>query len=559
MKIDLTQFEQQIDETILKRGLQYFKQGKVLEVSNEGDGVVVAEVEGSSENYTTYLQIKDDMVVDSRCSCPYDFGPVCKHVVALIFHLKQEELGVEVSKQKDQKIQKTTKRPKDNDPISIIAETLSRDELLEFVKSVCKENESLRSQFMATYNPIDVITSKSEYNRSLSSEINSLKRSGFIDYRAAKDLGGAFMDMCATAECRMECGDYISAINAAIATIEQANRASGFTDDSNGCIGDAIYSSMEILKNISEADLDDEARKYLLKYVHKLIERENKSGIGCDIELIEIAINLVGSSSEKRKVRELIEQRIADKSEWRKIESKELMAKFITSTDGDAERMNHIINNLDVDSFRDEFVCVLIRSREYNKAIELLQEALNEKFSKNTSRWQTLLLEIYTAQNNTAKIIETARYFILNGSDFSIKTYYNLLRTNVADEEWAEYINQLYCDVRKSYGDWGELAIVDQNWAQYLDYLRERCCYYGFEDAHKVLPQEYYPQFVEIYCAKILDAVPQKTGRDHHRDIVRAIRRVNKLGDRAAVDSLVSEMRVKFKNRRTLIEELDKI
>ncbi len=113
--------------------------------------------------------------------------------------------------------------------------------------------------------------------------------------------------------------------------------------------------------------------------------------------------------------------------------------------------------------------------------------------------------------------------------------------------------------MRKSYGSWGKLAIVDQNWEQYLDFLREKCRHYSFEDAHKVLPQEYYPQFIEIYCAKILEAIPQKTGRDHHRDIVRAIRRVNKLGDKSAVDSLVSEMRVKFKNRRTLIEELDKI
>lgn len=56
-----------------------------------------------------------------------------------------------------------------------------------------------------------------------------------------------------------------------------------------------------------------------------------------------------------------------------------------------------------------------------------------------------------------------------------------------------------------------------------------------------------------------LEVIPKKIDRDNHLDIVKAIRRVKKIGDKDAVDSLVSEMRVKFKNRRTLIEELDKI
>ncbi len=45
MKIPLNQFEQYIDETILKRGLQYFKNGQVNEPEEISPGEYVAIVE----------------------------------------------------------------------------------------------------------------------------------------------------------------------------------------------------------------------------------------------------------------------------------------------------------------------------------------------------------------------------------------------------------------------------------------------------------------------------------------------------------------------------------
>lgn len=56
MQIPLTQFEQYIDETILKRGLQYFKKGHVHEPEEISPGVYEAIVEGS-EDYTVQLTL----------------------------------------------------------------------------------------------------------------------------------------------------------------------------------------------------------------------------------------------------------------------------------------------------------------------------------------------------------------------------------------------------------------------------------------------------------------------------------------------------------------------
>ena len=88
MKIPLNSFEQLIDETILKRGLEYFEQGYVSEFTAIASDEFEAIVEGN-EDYTVNLIIENDIVVSHSCTCPYDFGPVCKHEVALLFYILQ--------------------------------------------------------------------------------------------------------------------------------------------------------------------------------------------------------------------------------------------------------------------------------------------------------------------------------------------------------------------------------------------------------------------------------------------------------------------------------------
>ena len=92
MNIPLNEFEHIIDETILKRGLSYFKNGFVTEFSEISNGEFEANVSGTEE-YAVNLKVKNDIIVEHNCDCPYDMGPVCKHIVASIFYLKQDEIG----------------------------------------------------------------------------------------------------------------------------------------------------------------------------------------------------------------------------------------------------------------------------------------------------------------------------------------------------------------------------------------------------------------------------------------------------------------------------------
>src|SRR5690554_472155 len=99
MQIPLDEFEQIIDDVILKRGLSYFNNGSVLnflEISTEEYEAVVS----GSEEYTVALKISNNTITEHYCDCPYDYGPVCKHIAAAIFYLMQEELQLNEAKPK---------------------------------------------------------------------------------------------------------------------------------------------------------------------------------------------------------------------------------------------------------------------------------------------------------------------------------------------------------------------------------------------------------------------------------------------------------------------------
>lgn len=84
-------FEIEIERKILDRGFDYYENDNVIDVENLGDGEFSAIVEGS-ENYEVFVQINKGKVVEHSCDCPYDWGDVCKHVVAVLYYIRDAEI-----------------------------------------------------------------------------------------------------------------------------------------------------------------------------------------------------------------------------------------------------------------------------------------------------------------------------------------------------------------------------------------------------------------------------------------------------------------------------------
>ena len=80
---DLTwnDLEKWVGSRIVGRGRSYWQQGRVSELAATSDGSLIAWVEGS-KRYVTKVDMDEDGLPDSVCTCPYELD--CKHGVAVV-------------------------------------------------------------------------------------------------------------------------------------------------------------------------------------------------------------------------------------------------------------------------------------------------------------------------------------------------------------------------------------------------------------------------------------------------------------------------------------------
>src|SRR5712691_2912826 len=66
------------------RGHEYYEAGAIFNAALQGD-LLLGECEGSSApSYQVRIQLDNAGIREAACTCPYDWGGVCKHIVALL-------------------------------------------------------------------------------------------------------------------------------------------------------------------------------------------------------------------------------------------------------------------------------------------------------------------------------------------------------------------------------------------------------------------------------------------------------------------------------------------
>ncbi len=193
MKISLDEFEHQIEEKILKRGFDYFKKGYITDVDELGGGNYEITIEGS-ETYTINLHITGNIVTEFDCDCPYDMGPVCKHIVAALFHLQKDIL--ETIEQPARKTQNKQKEKSVAQQAKELLDILSHDDLKTFIHDTTANDSKFRQLFVAKHIHHLYPESKALYTKQLQILIKTYSdKHGFVAYRDAQRLGRAVCEI----------------------------------------------------------------------------------------------------------------------------------------------------------------------------------------------------------------------------------------------------------------------------------------------------------------------------------------------------------------------------
>ena len=562
MKIDLRNFEQQISPTILKRGLQYYKKGAV-EISSQTSKEVVAHVAGSDE-YTVTLHLNGETIEEAICTCPYDLGAACKHIAATLFDLNAEQLGIKVKEEKKTPSKpRKTKAEKESEEVAQILQNSTPEQLADFIEQLCNESREVRQLFLSKLRPRSATQSKSDYKSSLSAYAQALKKGGWINYSDAYKLGEAYYEVCNIANVRFEMEDYISAINAATAVIEQAYSAINYTDDSSGCIGGPIRVAIDLLLQIAAKDLNTKERLHLYKYCLKSYKKEAFAGWDWHDNMLELLVELVKEPKEIDEVKWLIESMIRiDKKNWKSDQGKRIKARFLLRTEGEEAAQKYKEQNLGVLDFRLEAIENYIAAKEYAEAHKLISSAIMGGIGYS-DLWLDLLFRLESITGTPESIIEQACSTLISTIHQDIEPYYRKLKELVAESEWPEFLKNLYADIHKSsrYQDdkIRKIAIWEEDWDALLSLVAKSEHFGTLLDAESLLPPEYRPQIVEQYIRMIRYqmTLTHLLDRKVYQKITQAIRRMKKLGGIAQANDLTQELRAAHPRRLALQEELD--
>ncbi len=132
MLLTLDNFEQSVESKIVERGLDYFKDGDVARLEKVGDGEFSAVVLGS-DRYEVFVRLDGASVSEHECDCPYDWGNVCKHKIAVFYAIRNGNFS------------------DTGDRLNSLLENLHDSALRKFVSNLLKKDRNFRQEFLREF------------------------------------------------------------------------------------------------------------------------------------------------------------------------------------------------------------------------------------------------------------------------------------------------------------------------------------------------------------------------------------------------------------------------
>ena len=566
MQIPLNQFEQYIDETILIRGLSYFKNGHVHVPEEISSGEYEVIVEGS-EDYTVQLTIKNGIVTEHVCDCPYDMGPVCKHVAAVIFYLQQDELELnkETKRAKTGQTPKPAKHKTVTEQVNEMLEKATHAELKQFVREKVVVNPPFRNLFLSSFAQHNSDESKELYVKQVKSILNTASdRHGFIDWSASRLVGNEVDNLLESARKQIDNRNYKSAVFICTAVMEQMTEALQYSDDSNGDIGGSIDSAYEMLYSIVEEQISEEIRKLIIEYCFLAFDKQIYSGWDWHIGVLRITAHLLKTEEEIERIFAQIDE--AQKSDFERKEAQSIKYEILLKTKGENAADKYLEQNITNSNLRREAIQKALKKKNYEKAISIATDGVNYDQKDKPGlviEWYNWLLKIAQAQNNTDKIIEYSRLLFIDNFR-NEQDYYQILKQHVKPEKWVVFVEGVIQDIttKKRWLDTGLIAsifIKEEWWDRLLELVKKSPDLNTIDLYEKFLSKNYANEIVELYANGIIKYMKNSMGRDHYQNACRYIRKILKLGAREKANGIISYLRTEYPKRRALMEELNKV
>lgn len=550
----LDEFEPYINPVILGRGLDYYRKGYVFDLAVDG-GEISARVSGATGYYEIYIILLDDEIVDYECNCPYE-GPVCKHVVAVLYNL-QDLAHEENGSGKESSLEQLDK----------ILNTLKKEELLALIKDLATQDRSVRQDLLARLTYKTANESIDTYRKQLSVLVTLAGGSNsYIDYDSAFTLSAEIDGFLENAWYHIQQHNLRSAFLMSAAAAEVLAETLETADDSSGCISDSIDEAMQILETITEQELPEPLRKEFLTYLFTTHSRQQFKDWHWGVELLELASSLTKTQAEEEELLSMMEEE--EQYSYAKEAYQQLKWTIWNNSDPDKAEA-YLYENLSNHSFRLYLLEEAYRKHDYDELERLAREGL-EKEAEHTGlvwQWQEWLLKSALARNDKDAIVESAReLYFCSFYDWD-QQYLEIMSKQMDAKAWAAEVKALARKMEENpYLPLDKLAGLyrfTENVTAYMDLL-ERAEKEGLINLATLVGHlEYtlaaFPErSTDLYARDITSRLGYQKGRPVYQLVCHHLVQLSKWNRSLAI-RVMNDLREDYANRPALLDELSKV
>ena len=555
MKIN---FEELFEEKILERGYNYYLEDSVHEVTKNGnyyEGLVYG-----TEIYEVQVKInRNGNVEDMDCDCPYAEENNCKHMAAFLYYLENE--GQVESK----KITRNT------DNYDKIVSRISENEIKEFVIEKLYENSDFQNEFRSYFVQYFEKTPKRVYERRISQSVyQAIGRKGFIEYNETYKFSNSMYDYIQEANNLIKNKEYQVPFWIASLILEELPDLP--IDDSDGTTSYVESECIEVIEKILQKCKNNEIKVEIFNWIIESIKNDSLGDYSDGVEKIldEYFTENKFINERLKIINGKIQELKQEKDYYSEYNLENLIKTKIAllyQLEMDEDALKTIEDNIYYVPIRRMLIDIERKKGNIDRVEKLLKEGMEVALKRNHYGTVTYyieeLLSIYENQKQKEKYKNLVKETLLKYNRGSFK-YYKKLKELYPKEQWKSkgdsIIKELESDGEGYHrDDLRQIYIEEQYYDKLFKSVMTTPLYEIVVQYEKYLKRDYEQQLLKEY-QKIVNEKSKFTGKRNYEEIRKILQHMKTLKNgEALVGKMIEEYKIKYANRRLMIEELNKI
>ncbi|MGU3443428.1 SWIM zinc finger domain-containing protein [Bacillus cereus] len=550
--MNISNFEEYVDDTILQRGYTYFQQGKIGSIQTPSQAAYIIEVFGTARYKVEVDLDSNNFITHTDCNCLYMQGIHCKHQVAAFYAVREYKAN------KSSYIQPSDLRK--------ILLQKSKEGLVAIICDIVNIYPEIKTQilFQHDHSP-DNLESCSQV---INEYIHAVQHRGFID---RMDVNYAVQGAELVLEKGQQTathGNPMKAVNMCIVVLSMMIDLLQECDDSDGIVGGIIEESISAIDHIvcTHIDTMNESTKQQI-FHNLLLESAHNRYDGWSewkFDLLKICIYFCANQELRRQLESKLEEFIHPNSEnswiceYSASQWEMIQLQLIQLYDESNKEEGFIQQNLQYSEFREKAIIHAFQIYDYEQVIKLCLDG--EKQDTNAPglviQWKKYRYKAYENLVDIEKQRKLGLEFVLD----NYFEYYEKLKLLYFQSSWLEIREQIISEFEtKAHPShvYEQILISERLTDKLLSYCKKYPD--SILNVYKYLLQDYPTETHKLFITHVQGLAQAARDREMYKKVCEIIQAYQRVADLNVVWEFIEQLKQTYKNSPAFIDELEKI